>query len=134
MDFVDNRMDEATGTMTGRAVIPNPDHLLVPGMFARVQLLGEPPHEALLVPDSAIGTDQAQKFVYTVGEENTVVRKRVSQGESYGGMRVIREGLAADDDVIVNGIQRVRAGTEVTPQRISLEAPGLPRQANLRRP
>jgi RND family efflux transporter MFP subunit len=134
MDFVDNRIDEATGTMMGRAVVANPDHLLVPGLFARVKLLGEPPFEALLVPDAAIGTDQAQKFVYVVGEDDVVRRKQVVLGDSHGGLRVIRDGLTANDQVIVKGLQRAQPGSKVTPQQISLEAPDLPRQARLQRP
>ncbi len=134
LDFIDNRIDEATGTMMGRAVIPNPDYLLVPGLFARVRLLGEAPSRALLIPDAAIGTDQAQKFVYVVDKDNNVARKRVVPGERHGGLRVIRAGITANDQVIVKGVQRAIPGAKVAPQRISLEAPDLPRQARLPRP
>src|SRR5680860_1436058 len=134
LDFIDNRIDEATGTMMGRAVIPNPDYLLVPGLFARVELRGQGPSRALLIPDAAIGTDQAQKFVYVVDEDNNVARKRVVPGERHGGLRMIQEGITADDRVIVKGLQRAQPGAKVTPQRISLDAPRPPRQARLRRP
>jgi RND family efflux transporter MFP subunit len=134
MDFVDNRIDEATGTIMGRAVVPNPNYLLVPGLFARVKLAGRRPFPALLIPDAAIGTDQAQKFVYVVGRDNIVGRKQVQLGEVYDGLRVIRKGLTPIDEVIVKGVQRASAGSPVTPQRISLEAPRLPSQANLRGP
>jgi RND family efflux transporter MFP subunit len=130
MDFVDNQIDNATGTMMGRAVVPNPNYLLVPGLFARVQLLGVGPHRAVLVPDAAIGTDQAQKFVYVVGKDNKVVRKQVFPGESYSGLRAIRKGLTPTDDVIIKGIQRVSAGSAVKPQQISLESPRFPQQAS----
>jgi RND family efflux transporter MFP subunit len=120
MDFVDNRIDDATGTIMGRAVIPNPDYLLVPGLFARVQLLGRGPYPALLIPDAAVGTDQAQKFVYTVGEDNNVMRKRIVLGEQRGDLRVVTQGLSADDRVIVKGLQRVDAGVKVASEQISL--------------
>ncbi len=121
MDFVDNRIDDATGTIMGRAVIPNPDYLLVPGLFARVQLLGRGPYPALLIPDAAVGTDQAQKFVFTVGEDNNVMRKRIVLGEQRGDLRVVAQGLTADDRVIVKGLQRVDAGVKVAPEQISLK-------------
>jgi RND family efflux transporter MFP subunit len=130
MDFVDNHIDDATGTMMGRAVIPNPDYLLVPGLFARVQLLGRGPYPALLIPDAAVGTDQAQKFVYTVGEGSTVVRKRIVLGERRGDLRVVAQGLTADDRVIVKGLQRVDTGAKVTPEQISLAARHGREQAN----
>jgi RND family efflux transporter MFP subunit len=128
MDFVDNQIDEATGTMMGRAVIPNPNYLLVPGLFARVKLRGEGPYKALLVPDEAIGTDQVQKFVYVLGKNNIIARRQVQLGEVIGGLRVIRAGLSADDEVVIKGIQRVQAGSPVTPERASL---GAPNQSNI---
>ncbi|MBA2491088.1 MAG: efflux RND transporter periplasmic adaptor subunit [Gammaproteobacteria bacterium] len=134
LDFIDNRIDEATGTMMGRAVIPNPDYLLVPGLFARVELRGQGPSRALLIPDAAIGTDQAQKFVYVINEDNLVARKRVVPGERHGNLRVITDGLAEGDRVIVKGVQRATPGAKVQPQRISLDAAQWPSQAHLRRP
>ncbi len=131
MDFVDNRIDDATGTIMGRAVIANPHYLLVPGLFARVQLLGRGPYPALLIPDAAVGTDQAQKFVYTVSEDNTVARKRIVLGERRGNLRVVAQGLTADDRVIVRGLQRVDAGSKVAPEQISLTASYRRDQANI---
>jgi RND family efflux transporter MFP subunit len=128
MDFVDNQIDEATGTMMGRAVIPNPNYLLVPGLFARVKLRGEGPYKALLVPDAAIGTDQVQKFVYVLGRNNIIARRQVQLGEVIGGLRVIRAGLSADDEVVIKGFQRVQAGSPATPERASL---GAPNQSNI---
>ncbi|HEX2238201.1 MAG TPA: efflux RND transporter periplasmic adaptor subunit [Gammaproteobacteria bacterium] len=128
MDFVDNQIDEATGTMMGRAVIPNPNYLLVPGLFARVKLRGEGPYKALLVPDAAIGTDQVQKFVYVLGRNNIIARRQVQLGEVIGGLRVIRAGLSADDEVVIKGFQRVHAGSPAAPERASL---GAPNQSNI---
>lgn len=115
MDFVDNVVDLATGTMQGRAVIPNPDGVLTPGLFARVQLLGEGPYKALLVPDMAIGTDQAQRLVWVLNDDDTVRPQPVTLGRAVGPLRVIREGLEQDDRVVINGLQRVRPGAPVTP-------------------
>ncbi len=116
MDFVDNQIDQSTGTMQGRAMFENPDYLLVPGMFAEIKVLGEGPYEALLVPDAAIGADQSQRFVYVVDEKNIAQRKPIVLGRLVGDLRVIREGLDANDHIVIDGIQSVRPGTAVTPQ------------------
>lgn len=115
MDFVDNVVDQATGTMQGRAIFPNPDGDLTPGLFGRIQLLGEGPYEALIVPDAAIGTDQAQRLVYVVADDGTVTPRPVTLGRSLGELRVVRSGLTAADRVVINGIQRVRPGSKVKP-------------------
>lgn len=115
MDFVDNRVDEATGTMQGRAIFANPAGDLTPGLFGRVQLLGEGPYEALILPDQAIGTDQAQRLVYVVGADNVVTPRPVRLGRSLGALRVIRSGLKPTDRVVINGIQKLRPGNVVTP-------------------
>lgn len=122
MDFVDNQLDLATGTMRGRAIVNNPDFLLVPGMFADVKLLGEGPYEAVLIPDSAINLDQTNKFVYVVDENNMVARRQIKTGNKQGNLRVIRDGLTKDDRVVINGIQRVRAGMQVTPEESTIES------------
>ncbi len=117
MDFVDNVIDKTTGTIRGRAVISNPDGILTPGMFARVRVAGSQPYDALLVPDAAIGTEQARKFVLTVNADNAVVPKYVTLGQVTGdNLRAIKDGLAADDRVIVDGLLRARPGQKVTPQ------------------
>jgi len=127
MDFVDNAIDRATGTIRGRAVFDNPKGLFTPGMFARVRVPGSPPYEGLLLPDPAIGTDQTRKVVMTVNAENTVVPKYVVTGQvTKDGLRVIKEGLGPDDKVIVNGLMRARPGAKVTPQPQG--APGAPPQ------
>jgi RND family efflux transporter MFP subunit len=116
MDFVDNVIDRSTGTIRGRAVFANPNGIFTPGMFARVQVPGSPPYEALLVPDVAIGSEQSRKFVLVVDGENTAKAKYVTLGPLDGELRVIKSGLDANDNVIVNGIARVRPGQKVTPQ------------------
>jgi RND family efflux transporter MFP subunit len=123
MDFVDNVIDRASGTIRGRAVLPNKDGLFTPGMFARVQVPGSAPYEGLLVPDLAIGSEQARKFVLTVDGENTVRQKYVTPGALVGNLRVIKEGLQASDRVIVDGIMRARPGQKVTPETAK-ESPG----------
>lgn len=118
IDFVDNVIDRSTGTIRGRAVFANANGVFTPGMFARVRVPASPPAEGLLVPDSAIGTEQARKFVLTVNAENTVVPKYVTLGQvTSDNLRIIKDGLAADDRVIVNGVVRARPGQKVTPQQ-----------------
>ena len=117
MDFVDNAIDRSTGTIRGRAVYANPNNIFTPGMFARVRVPGSPPYEALLVPDAAVGTEQTRKFVLTVNADNAVVPKYVTLGQTTGdNLRVIKDGVAADDRIIVNGLMRARPGQKVTPQ------------------
>jgi RND family efflux transporter MFP subunit len=117
MDFVDNVIDRATGTIRGRAVFTNSNGVFTVGMFARVRVPASPPYEALLVPDVAVGTEQARRFVTTVNAENVVTPKYVTLGQVLpDGMRVIKEGLSPDDRVIVNGLLRGRPGQKVTPQ------------------
>jgi len=116
MDFVDNVIDRSTGTIRGRAVFANAQGLFTPGMFARVQVPGSAPYTALLVPDTAIGSEQARKFVYVVRPDNTVVQKYVELGQLAEGERVIKSGLEATDRVIVEGLMRARPGIKVTPQ------------------
>jgi RND family efflux transporter MFP subunit len=116
MDFIDNRLDVSTGTLRSRAVIPNKDMSILPGQFGRVRLIGSAPYEALLLPDSAIATDQSRKIVFVVKDDNTVEAKPVTLGPLDEGLRVIREGLNPDDKVIVDGLQRARVGAKVTPQ------------------
>lgn len=117
MDFVDNVIERASGTIRGRAVIANPNGLFTPGMFARIQVPGSPPYEALLVPDVAIGTELARKFVMVVDAENVARPKYVTPGQAVDGLRVIKEGLQPDDRVIVNGLMRARPGQKVTPEQ-----------------
>ena len=116
MDFFDNTIERGTGTIRGRAVFDNKDELFVPGMFGRVQIPAGPPGEALLVPDAAIGTDQARKFVFVVEPDGTAKQVYVTLGQAVGDKRVVREGLTLESRVVVNGLMRVRPGIKVTPQ------------------
>jgi multidrug efflux system membrane fusion protein len=105
MDFVDNVIDRATGTIRGRAVFANPNGVLTVGMFARVRVPASPPYEALLLPDVAIGTEQVRKFAMTVNADNVATPKYITLGQTTpDGLRVIKDGLGPDDRVIVNGL------------------------------
>jgi membrane fusion protein, multidrug efflux system len=115
VDFLDNRLDVSTGTLRGRAVVPNRDFSILPGQFGRVRLIASAPYEALLVPDTAIATDQSRKIVFVVKDDDTIEAKPVTLGPLDEGLRVIREGLKPEDRVVVDGLQRVRVGAKVTP-------------------
>jgi RND family efflux transporter MFP subunit len=116
MDFVDNVINQSSGTIRGRAVFANPNGVFTPGMFGRVQVPGSMPYETLLVPDVAIGTEQVRKFVYVVDSENVARQKYVTIAQVVDGLRVVKDGLAPDDRVVVNGLMRVRRGQKVTPE------------------
>ena len=116
MDFVDNVVERATGTIRSRAQFANSDGLFTPGMFGRVQVPGSAPYQALMVADAAIGTEQARKYVLVVNADNVATQKYVTLGDVVDGLRVIKTGLASDDRVIVNGLMHARAGNKVTPQ------------------
>jgi RND family efflux transporter MFP subunit len=116
MDFVDNAIDRGSGTIRGRAVFANPNGAFTPGMFGRVRVPGSPPYTALLVPDSAVGTEQARKYVLVVDGENVVRLKYVTLGQMSGDLRVVKDGLTIDDRIVVNGLMRARPGAKVKPQ------------------
>jgi RND family efflux transporter MFP subunit len=123
MDFVDNQLDRGTGTIIGRAVLPNPDLTLTPGLFARLRLPGSGEYRALLLPDEAVGTDQSKKFVFVVNGESKAEYRAVTTGPLIDGLRVVRDGLTPQDWVIVGGTQRVRPGLTVAAQRQSSASP-----------
>jgi RND family efflux transporter MFP subunit len=116
MDFVDNAISQTSGTIRGRAVFANPNTLFTPGMFGRIRVPGSPSYQALLVPDVAIGTEQTRKFVFVVDGENVARQKYVTTGQAVEGLRVIKDDLAPDDRVVVDGLMRVRPGVKVAPQ------------------
>ena len=122
MDFFDNAVDRAFGTVRARAEFPNPGRIFLPGMFARIQVAAAPPKVALLVPDAAIGAEQARKFVLVVDNENVARPKYVRLGPVIDGLRVVTGDLKPDDNVIVNGLVKARAGAKVAPQRESTAA------------
>jgi membrane fusion protein, multidrug efflux system len=114
MDFVDNVIDRATGTIRGRAVFANPNAMFTPGMFARVRVPGSPPYEGLLVPDVAIGTEQARRFVVVVDDQDTARIKYVTLGQlTRDNLRVIKDGIGPDDRIVVDGLMLARPGTKV---------------------
>lgn len=116
VESFDNHLDENTGTIILRAVFPNADKRIVPGLFARIRLPMSGLHPAFLVADRAIGTDQARKYVLTLTQSNTVAYQLVELGPEIGGERIIRTGLHVGDKIVVNGMQHVRPGMPVTPQ------------------
>ncbi|MFY2764450.1 efflux RND transporter periplasmic adaptor subunit [Arenimonas sp. MALMAid1274] len=107
LDFMDNQVDPGTGTIRARAVLDNSDRLFTPGLFARVQLIGSEPESALLIDDKAVLTDQDRKYVYVLGADKTAVRKDVTLGRMVDGLRVVESGLAAGDQVVVSGVQKI---------------------------
>ena len=107
LDFVDNQLDPATGTIRVRALLANPERRFTPGLFARVQLVGSAVHEALLIHDQAVLTDQDRKYVYVVGEGNAAMRKDVVLGGAVDGLRIVSSGLAPGDVVVVNGMKKI---------------------------
>ncbi len=116
VDFVDNVIDRASGTIRGRGQLSNADGLFTPGMFARVQVPASAPYQALMLPDAAIATEQARKFVYVIDQDNIARLRYVTLGQIVDDLRVIKDGLADGDRVVINGLMRVRQGQKVTPE------------------
>jgi RND family efflux transporter MFP subunit len=123
VDFIDNKVDRMTGTLEIRGKFSNPNDLLAPGFYARIRTPIGVPHQAILVPERALASDQGQKFLYVVDDHNKVQYRRVTVGALRDGLRVIEDGLAAGEKVIVSGLQRVRAGVEVVPKLVDAQAP-----------
>ena len=124
VNFVNNQVDPATGTINLRAVVPNRNRVFTPGLFARVQLEGSPEFTALLIDDKAVMTDQDRKYAYVIGPENKVMRKDLVLGGLIDGLRVVRSGLDAHDKVIVGGLQKIFApNTPVKPNLVVMGAP-----------
>jgi RND family efflux transporter MFP subunit len=114
VDFLDNALDRSSGTIRLRAVVENPVGFISPGMFGQLRLFALQPFDALLVPDQAIVTDQTRQVVYVVDAEGVVGQKVVRPGRLIGGLRVIEEGLAPQDRVVISGVQRARPGRRVS--------------------
>ena len=127
MDFVDNRFDSETASMRARAVFPNADEVLTPGMFARIRIPGSASYEAVLIPDSAIGTDQSSQYVYVV-VDGKVERRGITPGPIVDGLRVIREGLSGNESLVIEGLLLARPGMEVVTREGTIEVveDGLP--------
>jgi RND family efflux transporter MFP subunit len=123
MVFVDNEIDRATGTVRARGLLENHAREFMPGMFARVKLPGGSPHPAVLINDSAIGTDQSTQYVLVVGTDHKAQYRPIKLGPLVDGLRVVRAGLAPGDTIVVDGLQRVRPGSMVAPERVAMGEP-----------
>ena len=131
MVFVNNEIEASTGTIRARGSLENHDHQFLPGMFARVKLPGATAHDGVLINDSAVGTDLSAKYVLVVGTGNRAEYRPVRLGPIVDGLRVVREGLSAGETIVVNGLQRVRPGAVVSPERVAMGE--RPAQAQSRR-
>ena len=120
VDFIDNNVDAATGTIQLRGLIPNPDGRLTPGVFARMRITNSKPYQAILIPDIAVGTEQNERFVLVLGKDNVVESRKVKLGRLFGELRSISEGLNLGDKVVVNGMQQARPGTKVDPKEVAV--------------
>jgi len=123
LEFLDNEMDRASGTLHARATLQNSDFFIAPGQFARLRLPTSNSADVLLVPDSAISTDQSRKLLMTVADDGTVTPKSVEIGPLDGNLRIIKSGVTDKDKVIINGLMRARPGTKVTPKQGTIETP-----------
>jgi membrane fusion protein, multidrug efflux system len=123
MNFLDNQLDPATGTIRGRAIFRNADRSLTPGLFVRLRLPGSGAYNGLLIQDRAVGTDLDKRFVLVVNAQHVVEYRPVTLGPLVDGLRVVRGGLKAQDLVIINGLQRVRPGAKVDVEKVAMEAP-----------
>jgi multidrug efflux system membrane fusion protein len=121
MNFLDNQIDPATGTIRGRAVFRNADHSLMPGLFVRLKLPGKRAYRGLLIQDRAVGTDLDKRFVFVVAPDQTIQYRSVALGPIVDGLRVARSGLTPGDRVVVNGLQRVRPGMKVAPTLVAMD-------------
>ena len=123
IDFVDNQLNPSTGTIRARVVLPNPDHTLTPGLFARVELQSAVPRQAMLIDEKAVLTDQDRKYVYVVGSGNIALRKDIVLGATTDGLRIVKSGLTPDDRVIVGGFQLIFfPGAPIAPRATEMEA------------
>ncbi len=120
VDFIDNQVDPTTGTIRARAALANPDGRYTPGLFARVRLIGGEDHDSVLIEDRAVGTDLSKKFVLTLTKDNRIEYRLVELGPEINGLRVVTQGLAAHELIVVNGLQHVRPGQSVAATRIAM--------------
>ena len=123
LEFVDNQLDTRTGSVRMRATFENKDGVLVPGLFARVQLGAADSRNAVLINERAVGTDQSRKFVFVVGDDGKAEYRPVTLGPVVDGLRVVRSGVKPGEKIVVNGLQRVRPGAPVAPQIVPMESP-----------
>lgn len=132
IDFVDNILNPATGTIRARGVFPNKDRLMAPGFFARVRIPGSGEYEGMLIVDQAVGDDQGRSFVWVIGAEDKAEYRPVVLGPTLEGLRIVREGLKATDRVVINGLMSVRPGIKVNPQQgeMAVTKPQAPGEAS----
>jgi membrane fusion protein, multidrug efflux system len=122
LNFVDNQVDAHSGTIRARAVFDNADGSYTPGLFARIKLVGGKAHDTILIDERAVGTDLGKKFVLALKQDNTVEYRPVTLGANIDGLRVVNQGLAAGDVIVVNGLQHVRPGVLVTPSHVAMQS------------
>jgi len=120
LNFAENVIDPATGTLRVRARFANPDYILQPGLFGRVEIEGSNTYKAVLIPDEAIASDQSERIVYVLNPDNTVTSRPIRPGPRLYGYRVVRGGLQGDEQIVVKGVIRVRPGAKVTPVTVEL--------------
>lgn len=120
IDFVDNAVNQQTGTIRIRATFANDAHSLLPGLFARVKLIGSNSYQGILIDEKAIGTDLNRKFVLVVNQDNRLEYRNVVLGEKINGLRIVTDGLSPDDTIVVNGLQRVRPNMQVQPNVVDM--------------
>lgn len=120
VDFVDNSVNQQTGTIRIRASFANSDNKLLPGLFARIKLVGSDSYQGILIDEKAIGTDLNNKFVLVVNAENQLEYRAVKLGEKINGLRIVREGLSATDRIVVNGLQRVMPNIQIEPKLVDM--------------
>src|SRR5262245_59435342 len=122
VNFIDNQLDTNTGTLQVRGVFPNPTHAIMPGLYCRIRLPMGEPYQAITIPEQALGTDQGQKFIYVVNNQNKIEYRKVELGKQQGTQRVVLKGVAEGERVVVNGLQRVRAGMQVEAKPVAATA------------
>ena len=120
IDFVDNSINQQTGSIRIRASFPNTDDQLLPGLFARIKLVGSDSYQGILIDEKAIGTDLNNKFVLVVNAENQLEYRGIKLGEKVNGLRIVREGLTATDKIVVNGLQRVMPNIQIKPKLVDM--------------
>ncbi|HEY8536307.1 MAG TPA: efflux RND transporter periplasmic adaptor subunit [Vicinamibacterales bacterium] len=120
LDFLDNQVDPATGTIRARAILRNPDLALTPGLFVRVRLQGRPAYDGVLIQDRAVATDLDKRYVLVVDGRQTIEYREVTLGPIVDGLRVVRDGLSPGERIVVSGLQRVRPGMTVSPVEVAM--------------
>jgi len=126
LDYISPTLNQSTGTLAVRGVLPNPDRVLLPGFFVRVRVPFDHQENALLVPNVALGSDQAGRYLLVVNSENVVEQRKVETGPVEGDLRVIENGLKPDDRVVIAGLLRAIPGQKVDPQLQKIEASAAP--------